>query len=289
MLRTSINVDFGADPGLLAETLKLIKDAGFEAIDAGLYTKELIRIMESPSALSYANEIRRVIDDSGLEIGQCHMPLVDTPDDWPEVIEATKKAFPFAAAIGAKFPVIHPIRPMDLDDPRLGKDFAEMKAMNTEMFRTLMPAAEDNGLTVLIENLFVHGRYGDAFPCYTSHADELNELMDEFPGMGICLDSGHVVITGQEASDLVYGLGPRVLALHLHGNDRRGDLHLPPFANVDLKWADFCAALKSVGYSGTINLEILGLIYNTPKKLRAETYSYLHACAQYLAEMVETA
>ena len=289
MLKTSVNVEHVEDPGLFAETLKLVKGAGFEAVDAGLFSKELIRIMEGPSARSYAREIRMIVEDSGLEIGQCHMPLCDTPDDWPYVIEATKAALPFAAAIGAKYPVIHPIRPMDLDDPRYGKSFPEMKALNEEMFRILMPIAQDNGLTVLIENLFVHGRHKDAFPCYTSHADELNELMDAFLGMGICLDNGHIVITGQEASDLAYGLGPRVKALHLHGNDRRGDLHLPPFANVDLKWAEFCAALKAIGYSGTINLEVLGFIYQAPKKLWPATYSYLHACAEYLAEMVENA
>ena len=289
MLKTSVNVEHVEDRELFAETLRLIKGAGFEAVDAGLFSGDLIRIMRSPSALSYAKDIRMIIEDSGLEVGQCHMPLCGTPDDWPDVIEATKYALPFAAAMGAKNPVIHPIRPMDLDDPRYGKSFPEMKALNEEMFRIFAPIARDCGLNILIENLFVHGRSGNAFPCYTSHAEELNELMDLFPGMGICLDTGHVVITGQESADLAYGLGHRVRALHLHGNNRIGDLHLPPFETEDLKWENFCAALKAIGYEGTINLEVLGFIYHAPEKLRAATYSYLHACAQYLAEMVDAA
>lgn len=286
MLKTSVIIEDIENRELFAETLKLIRDAGFDAVDAGLFSKELIGIAKSSSGLAYAKEIRQIVEDCGMEVGQCHMPLCSTPNDWPDVIEATKHMLPFAAAMGAKNPVIHPIRPMNLDDPRGGKSFAEMKAMNVAMFRELVPIAEDNGLTVLIENLFTHGSHQNALPCYTSRAAELNELMDEFPGMAICLDSGHVVITGQEASQLAYGLGSRVKAVHLHGNNRIGDMHLTPFETADMAWEPLCKALKEIGYEGTINLEVLDFIYKQPKKLRAAAYSYLHSCAQYLAELV---
>ena len=143
-------------------------------------------------------------------------------------------------------------------------------------------------MNILIENLFADGPCRDALPCWSTYAAELNQLMDEFPGLYICLDSGHAAITGQEPADLVYQLGSRVKALHLHGNDRIQDLHLTPFETADMGWELFCSALREIGYRGTINLEVLSAVRRTPAAVRPALYAYLHECAYYLAQLTES-
>ena len=43
--------------------------------------------------------------------------------------------------------------------------------------------------------------------------------------------------------------------VHLHDNDGRSDLHLPPGAGT-IDWAAVVLALKDAGYDGTITLEV---------------------------------
>ena len=117
--------------------------------------------------------------------------------------------------------------------------------------------------------------------------EELNKLMDAFPELSICLDTGHAVITGQKPADMVRQFGSRIKALHLHGNDRIHDLHLTPFECEDMEWKPFCEALHEIGYRGTINMEVLSFVRRTPFSIRPEMYAYLHACADYLARMAD--
>jgi sugar phosphate isomerase/epimerase len=144
-------------------------------------------------------------------------------------------------------------------------------------------------MNILIENLFADGPNRDAVPCWSTYAVELNQLMDAFPGLYICLDSGHAAITGQEPAELVYQLGDRIKALHLHGNDRIQDLHLTPFETADMGWEPFCRALRDIRYQGTINLEVLSAVRRTPMSVRPALYAYLHACADYFVQLTESA
>ena len=289
MLMTSVIIEDLDDPQKFQLTLRQIKAAGFDAVDLALFTPGIIRIIESPDGLNYAADLGKMVVDAGLFIGQCHPVLCTSPDRWDQVIEVTKKTLPFAAKMGARFPVVHPVCPLDTADPLIGASDGEIFERNKAMYRQLVPIAEDLGMNILIENLFADGPCRDALPCWSTYAAELNQLMDEFPGLYICLDSGHAAITGQEPADLVYQLGSRVKALHLHGNDRIQDLHLTPFETADMGWEPFCRALRDIGYQGTINLEVLSAVRRTPVPVRPGLYAYLHACADWFVRLTESA
>ncbi len=287
MLKTSVIIEDLDDPRKFELTLKQIRDAGFDAVDPALFTPGIIRIIEGPGAAEYAGLLRRMVEDSGLYICQCHTALCPSPDQWERTIEITKATLPFAAEMGAMYPVVHPICPLTVKDPLIRAEKDELFSLNRRMFGQLVPIAEDNGLNILIENLFADGPDLEGIPCYSSFAPELVELMDAFPGLYICLDSGHAAITGQEPADLVRALGNRIKALHLHGNDRIHDLHLTPFETVDMGWDPFCQALAEIGYQGTISMEVLSCVRRTPTEIRPAMYSYLHACAEYLARLTD--
>ena len=288
MLKTSVIIEDLDDLQKFQLTLSQIKTAGFDAVDPALFTPAIIRMIESPEGLRYAAELGKMVEDAGLFIGQCHTALCSSPDQWERVIEVTKKTLPFAAKMRARFPVVHPICPLTFEDPLIRSSAEEIFEHNRKMFRQLVPIAEDLGLNILIENLFADGPYRDAVPCWSTYAAELNHLMDEFPGLYICLDSGHAAITGQEPADMVYQLGNRIKALHLHGNDRIQDLHLTPFETADLGWKLFCRALRDIRYQGTINLEVLSAVRRTPLSIRPALYAYLHACADFFVQLTES-
>ncbi|MBP5767054.1 MAG: sugar phosphate isomerase/epimerase, partial [Clostridia bacterium] len=71
----------------------------------------------------------------------------------------------------------------------------------------------------------------------------------------VCLDTGHCAVCGVKAGDAVRETGKEYLAvLHVHDNNGRGDFHWLPYFGV-IDWRDFTAALKEIGYDGSLSLE----------------------------------
>ena len=117
MLKTSVIIEDLDDPKKFELTLKQIRAAGFDAVDPALFTPGIVRIIESSGGFDYAKRLRGMVEDSGLYIGQCHTKLCPSPDRWKRTIEITLNTLPFAAKMGAIYPVVHPICPLTTEDP----------------------------------------------------------------------------------------------------------------------------------------------------------------------------
>ncbi len=72
-------------------------------------------------------------------------------------------------------------------------------------------------------------------------------------GCGICFDSGHAEVASG-AVEILKLLKTRVVCTHLHDNNSRQDLHLPPFRGV-VDWPALLAELSSAGYNGKYTFE----------------------------------
>lgn len=289
MLKTSVILENLEDIQGVRNTAKMLRGAGFEAVDAALFTPELVEIICGGNWRSTADALRKIMAQEGLTVYQCHTSMWEDTLHWQPKADQIKKELAFAGAIGAQNAVVHPLCPLTVSDPLMGSDHREIMEMNLQMYRQLLPAAAETGVTVCAENIFADGVHREAVPCFSTYAAELNELMDQLPGLKVCLDAGHATITGQSPADMVRQFGERLAALHLHANDHVHDLHIAPFEGAGMGWDDFCRALKQVGYQGTVNLEVMYIVRNSPEKLRPAMYKYLHECAKYLAEKVEQA
>lgn len=147
----------------------------------------------------------------------------------------------FARAVGAAAVVLH------LPPPR-GQAGVDAVAESVATLRALRPAFEGFGVRAAVENL-----------PWASHTPAFfDALLAEFPPeyLGLCFDSGHALLAGQ--NDLLRRHAGRIIVTHLHDNpgvsDGAGDKHwLPGRGKVD--WPAVLGALKAGGYRGTVNLE----------------------------------
>ena len=85
--------------------------------------------------------------------------------------------------------------------------------------------------------------------------ERLQRILSELPDLLCHLDVGHCNLHGKDPAAMIRHFGHRLHHLHLHDNDGRSDLHLPPGVGT-IDWASVIRALKEVGYDGTITLEI---------------------------------
>jgi D-psicose/D-tagatose/L-ribulose 3-epimerase len=74
----------------------------------------------------------------------------------------------------------------------------------------------------------------------------------------LLLDTGHCLMTGEGAADVVRRAGPRLGYVNCDDNDGASDLHWPlltgRLTRDDLR--GLCAALREVGYGGPLSLEL---------------------------------
>ena len=80
----------------------------------------------------------------------------------------------------------------------------------------------------------------------------LGNIKDE--NVGTCFDSGHYHVHFDDEFDFEF-FKDRIFAIHLHDNDKSGDLHLLPFDGT-LNWEYVMKKLKECNYDGPITLEL---------------------------------
>jgi len=144
--------------------------------------------------------------------------------------------------LGARWMNVHPDRHAPMHD----RSFFIEK--NIATLSELLPYARERGVGLMIENL----------PGDFNTAQQLGELLDPLPELGLHLDIGHanLLVAQSTVGELLSAYGNRLRHVHLHDNKGGGaDLHLPlGTGSVDVRGA--VRLLKSQGYDGTITLEV---------------------------------
>ncbi|MBV8844727.1 MAG: sugar phosphate isomerase/epimerase [Bryobacterales bacterium] len=146
------------------------------------------------------------------------------------------------AEVGAHWMNLHP----DHNTPMHPRSYFVQR--NIVSITELMEPARKCGVGLMIENL----------PGEFNTAQQLGELLDPIPELGLHLDIGHanLLVPHNMTQPILNAYGDRVRHVHLH--DNRGgsaDLHLGlGCGNVDVRAA--IRELKTCGYDGTITLEV---------------------------------
>lgn len=153
-----------------------------------------------------------------------------------EELERCAKIF---SDMGATIMNIHPCY---YCPPAMKKDLVQL---NVEAIKPLTAMAASYGLTLVLENFKAPF---DSVSTYT-------QLLQEVPGLKIHLDFGHANLGRDDGMSFCRALGNHIKHVHFSDNRATEDDHMPlGVGNID--WQKAVSALKSIGYDGTITLEV---------------------------------
>lgn len=264
------------------KAVEYIAKAGFDAWDFSLFALkgkagESTHPLTGNTYLSFMRNLKKIGLDNGIVCNQTHAPY---PAEDPDVRSYLKRAIECTAEAGGSICVIHPYEQTTPEK-------------NAEFYMELLPFAKACGVKIATENMFGWDKQKDqaAFAaCQTpeSFLAHLNAVNDE--DFVACLDIGHAEMRGTNTSavEMIYALGPKLQALHIHDNDLWKDYHEIPFS-MKVDFDAIIKALKRVGYSGYLTLECVFYNFHHTKEQSFERVQNLAAAAKRLAQMWEDA
>ena len=256
-----LSINFGAARPFFPDTetaARAVRDAGFFGIDLGISETPL----ESVLTEAWSDAVRReaeILRNAGLEIVQCHLHYQNghelLGDGSYKVFEDTylavwEKELRLCKEIGCKIAAAHLFFHNDPEETLRG---------NMILLEKLMPVLEETQVILAIENTFGGGEaYADNG---TTTAEQIMTYVEHFasPYLGVCLDSGHAVCTGQNAEEMVRRFGKALKATHLNSSSAR-DSHLIPgslYTWIDpIDYKALIRLMKDMGFDGVLNLEL---------------------------------
>jgi sugar phosphate isomerase/epimerase len=231
----------------LGGEIERLGSLGFDYLELALDPPEGHHAHLAPQVAS----LKEALGARGLGI-VAHLPTFVSPADLAPAVRATARAemaasLDVAAALGARYAVVHPAMPVGMGRRLL----PQVRALALEALGELAARAADRGVTLGLENMFP--AYGHFF-----EAADLAEALGRFPALHFTLDVGHAHIEDSDRgrlTALLEACGHRLGHVHLSDNRGRHDDHLPlGEGGIDLPAV--VRMLKARGYAGTMTLEV---------------------------------
>ncbi|MCX7750556.1 MAG: sugar phosphate isomerase/epimerase [Candidatus Bipolaricaulota bacterium] len=196
--------------------------------------------------------LRELLEGRGLR-ATVHAPIygINLSSPYPALAAAALGevlgAVDLARDLGAERLIVHP---GGVDPDYLQLDGARELALRRFTWALELILRRAGDLPVALENK-QRGRAWEMV--YTP--DDHRGFLERFPGLGACLDVGHLHTVGGDVAAYVRALGDRLVHLHLHDNRGSGDDHLG-LGEGTLDWRGVVSALEEAGYAGPVILEI---------------------------------
>jgi sugar phosphate isomerase/epimerase len=167
-------------------------------------------------------------------------------------IHWTLKSLEYCRALGCSHMVLHPGARTSME---IKGDSSEIKGRIVSVLREVSSTAEDYGIRLLLENMMQYEirRYG-------SSTRDLLEIILEVnsDSLGICLDTGHAIMSKLNVHDEVKIADGLLYSIHANENDGSSDAHLLPLNMKTIDWRLFLKKLSAIRYSGPFMLEVYG-------------------------------
>ena len=239
------------DDGRFFESFLKMREHGFECADFDGFTNTHTAFFElgEHAFTDRLKAIKEGADRAGITFSQAHAPWdCPPPDATPQQRrKRLEEMIRGCRVIGCPYFVVHAILPFGCTENPLPEEF---KRINIGFFTELVKPAEENGVTVCLENL----------PFKALSLSSPTQVLDfvktiDSPFFKMCFDTGHAALYDLAVGRFVRQIGKDYLAaLHIHDNNGKDDQHLPVFQG-SIDWEDFRAALRDIGFEGTISLE----------------------------------
>ncbi|MBE6580406.1 MAG: sugar phosphate isomerase/epimerase [Ruminococcaceae bacterium] len=265
-----------------ADTLKLIKECGFDTIDFGLFQLDR-HYDEGDDHDAWIHGKRAYCDKLGLQINQTHAPFYEgcpMPEGYRErLLQCVRDT----AALGAECMVVHA-------DTWYEKSYNQWnyEAVLAAVYEVYAPAVElatRLGVKIAMETL--HEWLGNVYHRVRlcAFVEELNDIVGKFncDTVGVCWDFGHAgIVYKEDQFEAMKRLKYPIIATHIHDNTFKRDNHNLPFqGSVD--WYRAMQALAAQGYTGDLTLELNhGAL---PDELAPDFIRYAHKTVSHLADI----
>ena len=269
--------------------LKMIKEAGFDAVDYtfGCSDDQPEKDILEGDYLKKAYELRDYMDKIGIECSQAHTPLEFRYTEKPDLTTASYarniRSMEIASVLGADNIIVHGLGIVYAE----GIDYIEY---NTKYLRTYLPYCEKYNIKVSYENSCAISKEKKAVPIPGVHtAEEYMRFIDLIGNewFNICVDTGHAAVVGMEPEVFIRGLNNKYLkALHVHENDRSRDQHLLPYSG-NFDWDKITAALKEINYNGDFTFESTNFFAPIPNELIEDALRYCAKMGRFLINKIE--
>jgi len=249
----------------LAAFLTKVKKAGFQAVEPTVDGS-----LSVDSGERDASELKKVIDDAGLEVASLAAGLywqdsftADDPAVRARAVECTRKLVRIAEWLGTDAVLVLPgmVSGLAPGGEVVPYDVCYQRAL-AEIPKAV-PAAEDAGVNLALENVWNK---------FLLSPLEMAGLIDRIGRkcVGAYFDVGNVVLFGYP-EHWIRILGKRIIRIHLKDFKRSvGTIDgFCPLGLGDVNWPEVTKALKDVGYDGYLCCEI-GPIDDTELRRAAE-------------------
>ena len=212
------------------ETIDAIKEAGFQDVFIQWYNKDW-----SPSQ----QEQLEYVKQKNLNIIFAHLGYQGINSIWEEdavgdeLVVRYKNDLDICKKNDFNLVIMH------LNAKSIAPPYGEI---GLSRIREITSYAKNLGIKIAFEN--------------TKHKGYLEYVISNIPdeNVGICFDSGHCHTHFDD--DFNFELfKDRIFAIHLHDNDKSGDLHLLPYDGT-INWNWVLENLKKANYDGPITLEL---------------------------------
>lgn len=280
-MRLSIDLDSIIKKFGVFESLKLVKEAGFDAVDMPCYMED---IFLGENYIEHAQKVREYLDDLGLSCIQVHSPLglkyeTKFVESDPKYL-ATIKAIECASILGAKYIVVHAIGVPDNVD---------VYEHNRIFYNSLIPYCKKFNIKIGVENLAVYKGSGNPWGERLGLPDNFSKFIKSLDKryFGGCVDLGHAALTYGLAEDFIRDTDEGVIdLLHVQECDFVRDLHTIPFSG-GFNWVGILKNLKDKGYNGDFSFEIFKYLSWFPNELIPEALRLAEKIGRYLIKQFE--
>ncbi len=261
-------VAFSRDGKRTMDTLiPLYAKAGYKALDLNFC--EMMNpssVLNTDKASGYIEKLKEEKSEYGIEYIQAHAPypmdyLSLSPEGRMKADDDILKAMEWASDLGIPHVVIHPVRG-SIDD-------------NIRYFSSLIEK-QRKPIRIAIENMETRNEIWDA--------ESLIRIAKALsPHAGICLDTGHANIAGEDIPRFIEKTGELLIGTHIADNNGKDDQHLlPGFGTIG--WENVISALKS-NYSGYLNYECMYFQRYLPSSLSSKVIDLSISIGQWLLSL----
>jgi len=218
-------------------------------------------------------EFRAFAEDHGFSFPQAHFDLgadIAQPSGSAEryqVVDNLKRWCDLFAALGVRAGVLHPGGESLW---KLGWKRADTLELSAEVLRELLEYVSGAPTEICLENSW--------------HHEDTMHLVDTIasPDLNVCMDTGHLNLTGGSWADFIKWAGQRLKALHIADNLGTNDDHILPYGKGTIEWEGFADALRAVGYEGLFNFEVGGESSRRPLAVRLAKLDYIRELARIM-------